>query len=437
MTAPSEAARPSRHHLWWVALLVLWGPLYRALMDKAWMAVGGLPLVGQWAQLQSAAELVSAPAMAGVGMGLTVLTAQSPRAQHLPLWLGACVLGALFTAPLLLAALYWPQVLGGWLHLDAAAQHNLAWAATSGWSGLVLGLLSAYWLGQQHQARVLGLTVLTGLPPLIVLGLHTLRPEPADAAQTLQAVLHTGIVLNALALIGLLLALGRWLLGTPRAGLLLGQALRRVAVYLPAGLSIGLLTPLSAMAIRSSLAAQIDWEAAGTATALWRASDWVLSGAAAVLYYHHLPRLSQWAQQGQLREHLPRVLRQVLWPSLALLLLLWALQSAVLPLLYDERLQASPGVTAAVTAAFWAGDLARIAAAVFLYALFALHASKTIAWTEWLSQPLLAALLVLGAGQSLWLAGTAHLGTYVLYAGVNAVAVGWWVWRRPGRGASA
>ncbi len=55
------------------------------MLDKGWMQLGGLTLVGQWAQLQGLAELVSAPAMAGIGVGLTVLTAQRDRSQHLPL----------------------------------------------------------------------------------------------------------------------------------------------------------------------------------------------------------------------------------------------------------------------------------------------------------------------------------------------------------------
>ena len=52
-----------------IALLVAWGPLFRALLDKGWMHLGGLTPVGQRAQLQGLAELVSAPAMAGIGLG--------------------------------------------------------------------------------------------------------------------------------------------------------------------------------------------------------------------------------------------------------------------------------------------------------------------------------------------------------------------------------
>ena len=268
---------------------------------------------------------------------------------------------------------------------------------------------------------MLSLSVATGLPALLALLIASLTANPNDPQQGLQYVVWAGLLVSCAGLLGLLVLLLQWMKHTPNAQAQLHTAFKKLAVYLPAGFSIGLLTPLSGMAIRSSLAHQMDWQAAGTATALWRVSDWILSSASALLYYHYLPQLSQWAQTGQLSQQLPRVLRRMVLPCGSLLLVLWLLQTSALPLLYDERLQASP----AVTAAMWGGDLLRIVAAVFLYALFALHASKTIAWGEWLSQPLLAMLLAMGAAQSLMFTGLAHMGTYALYAIVNALAVAW------------
>jgi hypothetical protein len=423
-TAHSPTA-PGRWHFAVIAMLVIWGPLYRAVFDKGWMLLGGLPLVGQWAQLQNLADLVSGPAFAGVGLGLTVLTAQRPPNEHRALFFTAALLGWVSTAPLLAAVLIWPSQIAQWLGLDPSLHTWLAWIALSGWVGILFGQLSAYWLGQQRHARVLTLSVATGLPGLLALVIASqiaLRHDPQHAPeQGLQVVVWAGLLVGCAGLIGLLVSLYQWIRQTPNARAQLQAAFKTVAVYLPAGFSIGLLTPLSAMAIRSSLAQQIDWQAAGTATALWRASDWILSSASAFLYYHYLPKLSLWAQAGQLQSRLPQVMRRMVLPCGALLLVLWLLQTSVLPLLYDERLQASP----AVTAAMWGGDLLRIVAAVFLYALFALHASKTIAWGEWLSQPLLALLLAMGAAQSLMFTGLAHMGTYALYALVNAVAVAW------------
>jgi hypothetical protein len=421
----TPAHRPSHWHFAVIALLVIWGPMYRALFDKGWMLLGGLPLVGQWAQLQNLAELVSAPAFAGVGLGLTVLTAQRPQHEHQALFFSAALLGWVSTAPLLAAVLIWPTQIAQWLGLDPSLHTWLVWIALSGWAGILFGQLSSYWLGQQRHAHVLTLSVATGLPALIAL-LIASQFAPHNALQNapehgLQYVVWAGLLVGCAGLLGLLVALMQWMKQTPNARAQLHTAFKTVAVYLPAGFSIGLLTPLSAMAIRSSLAHQIDWQAAGTATALWRASDWILSSASAFLYYHYLPKLSLWAQAGQLRAQLPQVMRRMVLPCGTLLLVLWLLQTSVLPLLYDERLQASP----AVTAALWGGDLLRIVAAVLLYALFALHASKTIAWGEWLSQPLLALLLAMGAAQSLMFTGLAHMGTYALYATVNALAVAW------------
>jgi hypothetical protein len=424
-SAQSSTATPNRWHFAVIAMLVIWGPLYRALFDKGWMLLGGLPLVGQWAQLQNLADLVSAPAFAGVGLGLTVLTAQRPPHEHRALFFSAALLGWVSTAPLLAAVLIWPTQIAQWLGLDPSLHTWLAWIALSGWAGILFGQLSSYWLGQQRHARVLTLSVATGLPALLALLIAShfaLHSDPQHAPeQGLQVVVWVSLLVGCTGLLGLLVALVQWMKRTPNARAQLHTAFKTVAVYLPAGFSIGLLTPLSAMAIRSSLAHQIDWQAAGTATALWRASDWILSSASAFLYYHYLPKLSLWAQAGQLRAQLPQVMRRMVLPCGTLLLVLWMLQTSVLPLLYDERLQASPEVTGAL----WGGDLLRIVAAVLLYALFALHASKTIAWGEWLSQPLLALLLALGAAQSLMFTGLAHMGTYALYAVVNALAVAW------------
>ena len=397
----------------------LWGPLFRALLDKGWMHLGGLTLVGQWAQLQGLSELVSAPAMAGIGVGLTVLTAQRDRSQNLPLLYCAALVCALITAPLLLSVWLWPSHIGSWLHLDVSLHHWLGWVATSGWLGMVWGLLASYGLGQHAQGRVLMLSLATGLPTLIALLLTMVAGAHPDDA--LGAVILTGVVVGSAG------ALGGWVHGllwwrrTPHAWQKLRAVLRPVLRYTPAGIAVGLLTPLSVLAIRSSMAQHMDWEAAGTATALWRASDWVLSVAAGLLYYHHLPQLSRHVTEGRLASQLPVVLRQILWPSAVALVLLWSMQSWLLPLLYDQSMQVSP----IASAAFWAGDFMRVVSAVFLFALYALHASKAIAWGEWLSQPLLASLLMLGAAHSLLWTGLAHWATYVVYAAFNAGAVVW------------
>ena len=156
----------------------------------------------------------------------------------------------------------------------------------------------------------------------------------------------------------------------------------------------------------------------------------MLSGTAGLLYDHHLPQLSQLSRpvtEGSLASQLPRMLRQILWPSALALVLLWWMQGWLLPLLYDPRMHVSP----IALAAFWAGDFMRVVSAVFLFTLYALHASKAIACGEWLSQPLLASLMVLGAAQNLLWTGLAHWATYFVYAAFNAFVAIWFLKRQP------
>ena len=411
----SHAAPQAWQHGLIVMLLICWGPAYRALLDKLWVWGGGLSLVGQWAQLQAAADLVGTPAFAGIVIGLTVLTAQKQAAQHTALLLAGFAAALLCTTPMLLALLCAPARVGQWLQLSPALQGSLPLAGLVGWLGIVYGLLSGYWLGRKQHGRVLLLSIASGAPALLALG----ASGALAISERLDLFLRVGVavgMLGSLALAGVGL---RWYLRTPQASVQLRDSLRLLLRYVPAGLSIGLLTPLSGLVIRSTLASQVGWDATGSATALWRASDWVLSGAAGVLYFHYLPWLSQQVQHGSVWPALRHIARRVTLPGAVALLALFALQHQILPALYSEQL-ALPWHT---TALFWAGDALRIASATLLYALYALHASKAIAWGEWLSQPLLAALLLLGAAQSLPWTGAAHVVTYFVSAGFNFWAV--------------
>ncbi len=411
----SRAAPPAWQHGLIVMLLICWGPAYRALLDKLWVWGGGLSLVGQWAQLQAAADLVGAPAFAGIGIGLTVLTAQKPAAQHMALLLAGFAAALLCTTPMLLALLCAPALVGQWLQLSPALHGNLPLAGLAGWLGIVYGLLSGYWLGRQQHGRVLLLSIASAAPALLVLA----ASGALAMSERLELFLRVGVAVGLLGNLSLAAVGLRWYLRTPQAGVQLSASLRLLLRYVPAGLSIGLLTPLSGLVIRSTLASQLGWDAAGSATALWRASDWIVSGAAGVLYFHYLPWLSQQVQQGPVWPALRHIGQRVTLPGAISLLALFVLQDQVLPALYSSQLTL-PWQT---TALFWGGDALRIASATLLYALFALHASKAIAWGEWLSQPLLAALLLLGAAHSLPLTGAAHVMTYFVYAAFNFWAV--------------
>jgi hypothetical protein len=70
------------------------------------------------------------------------------------------------------------------------------------------------------------------------------------------------------------------------------------------------------------------------------------------------------------------------------------------------------------------GDFLRIVAAVFLMGLYTLHASKSIAFGELLSQPLFALLLLISINLSLVDIGKYHLLTYLIY---SIFCIGAWV----------
>ena len=231
-----------------VMLLICWGPAYRALLDKVWVWSGGLGLVGQWAQLQAVADLVGTPAFAGVGIGLTVLTAQQDRAQHIALLLAGFATALLTTLPVLLMLVFTPELIGHWLNLSPAMQGNLPLAGLLGWLGIVYGLLSGYWLGRNQHGRVLLLSVLTSLPALLALGISGALQTGERVGLFLKVGLATGLIgSTALTAVGL-----RWYVRTPHARQQLVSALRLLARYVPAGLSIGLLTPLSGCLLYTS-----------------------------------------------------------------------------------------------------------------------------------------------------------------------------------------
>jgi len=163
---------------------------------------------------------------------------------------------------------------------------------------------------------------------------------------------------------------------------------------------------------RSVIASQQSWENAGMATAIWRISDWILSSAVTILYFHYLPMLSAASSKGSIKASVMRVMLDVGIPSFIGLLLLLIFRNEILHILYSP----TTDVTFSTAFLFWSGEVARILSAVFLMGLFVLHATKIIAIWDFFSQPLFVLLLLLGMSKSLELTGLAYLLTYLLYA---------------------
>ena len=403
-----------------IFFLASWGPLFRSVLDKLWMHFDGLSLVGQWAQFQTLADLIGAPVGAGIGIGLTILTARTDPPLQRYLLIASCALGLIITLPLLILALIFHQDIARWAQLPAIYHQELIIAALGGWLSTVAIQMSAYLLGKEQHFKALLIMIASNLPILLVLCIGSILMLPNLMQLTLLASVLSGLIFSLWLAANIFQMFKEY--SHSRAYVL--SAALKLKKFISAGFAIGILTPLSAMIARSAIATDLDWNSVGIATALWRVSDWVLCAAQAVLYFHFLPLLSK-STNDQLQSRLPKVILQVFIPSAFVLFLLFISRQTVFSLLYSNQLI----IDWKVCLLFWSGDAMRILAIIFLMALYILHRTKTISVVELFSQPLLALLLTLGAAQSLIWVGTAHLFTYTVYASLCflGVALLWFV----------
>jgi polysaccharide transporter, PST family len=363
---------------------------------------GGPELVAYWAQLGSIIELVAGVALAGVGTGISVLVAQADRLERQRGILRESLgLGLATSAPVMLAvaavSLAFPE------HVAPGLPGPLiALAAGAGCAAVIPGMLNGYWLGQQRRDLMLALAVGSA-------GVQLAAALAAPQAHVL-ALLVLATAVPALALTGVLLS-GRVPLSPDR-----DRSLRR---YILPGLTIGVLTPLAAVAVRDIVAAQMSWHEVGLLQALWRVSDWVASVASGVMAVHFLPRLAAAHGTARFAHELRRAAFATILPSAIALAAFGALQRPVFSLLYDESFRMSDPTVAL----FFAGTLVRIASWLPLYALYAMRRPGPLVVGEFLSMPLFAALLAayprplsLEAAGALWLAAYAGYGLFNLWA---------------------
>ena len=397
-----------------IVALAGWGPLYRSVLDKLWMHSEGLSLVGQWAQFQTLADLIGAPVGAGIGIGLTILTARSDPLMQRFLLIASSILGLLITIPLLALALIFHQDIARWAQLPAMYHEALIIAALGGWLSTVAIQMSAYLLGKEQHFIALLIMIASTLPVLLTLFIGSVLMLPNFIQLTLLASVVSGLIFC----IWLTAKAFQMIKECPQSIAHLRGAALKLKKFIGAGFAIGILTPLSMMIARSAIASDLDWNSVGIATALWRVSDWVLCAAQAVLYFHFLPLLSK-STDDQLQSRLTKVILQVFIPSALALFLLFIGRQMIFSLLYNNQLV----IDWEVCLLFWSGDAMRILAIIFLLALYILHRTKTISIVELFSQPLLAFLLTLGVAQSLNWVGAAHLFTYTVYAALCFLGV--------------
>lgn len=377
----------------------------RALLDKllAWQA--GPMLVALWAQYQSLVDLVAGITLVGLGQGLTVYAARREHAFGVLLRAGTVwglllsgLLGLLVLALLPLFSRVFPtstSLQGEWVVLAVAA----------GWLSVLPGLFLAWWQGRQQRGRMVLVLALSWLP-LLASGLGLW------GAPDLRRLLWVQVSTQAVLLIGMLLLHWHsyWQGGTWR-----GSPLPR---YLWAGLSVGILSPLSLLWLRAQLAAQLSWDDVAQLQALWRLTEWVTGLVASILFLLYLPRLAQQHSPAEHGAQMRRIWRVVFYPAALVLLLLALLRVPLLTLLYDARF-VMPGSAAVL---FVLGDCLRIAAWVPLLGLFARERVAAIALGECLSLPLFALLITVVRPASLQTTAVLYVLAYLLYFLFNRAA---------------
>ncbi len=393
--------------------IILIDLLGRAGLDKVLALAGGPAMVALWAQLQSVVELVSAVTMAGVLQGLTVLIAQvNEKRDERSLLRDALKLGLITSLAVAVIVVLAAPELAAWL-TQRKIEAELFWlAALAGCITVVPATLNAYWLGKHQQQRMLGLALLTSMVWLLV------------AASAWSGLNLRGLIwVQSLALAAIGIAIWRYLrqLTRPRDGQEKRSAyFRKLVKFVPVGLAIGIMSPVSMLLVRGMLSDTLSWSDVGFLQALWRSTEWVTATAAGVLSLIFLPRLSKTFGSARFTKEMTRAGVIVLVPAACLLLLIFFNQRAMLATLYDARFVVSDQTAALILLGSWI----RIASWLFLFGLFAAHRTWLIVAGELLSLPLFALLLWMFA-DDMTLERTAllYFVSYLVYLGFNAIAL--------------
>jgi len=393
--------------------IILVDLLGRAGLDKVLALGGGPTMVALWAQLQSVVELVSAVTMAGVLQGLTVLITQvNTSRDERSLLRDALKLGlATSLAVALIVALASPE-LAAWLTRGRIETGLFVLAALAGCVTVVPATLNAYWLGKHQQQRMLGLALLTSVILLLVAG-------SAWFGISLRGLIWVQTLL--LAIFGLVIWHYLRKLLQPEEKQEHGREyFRKLIKFVPVGLVIGIMSPVSMLLVRGMLSGSISWNDVGVLQALWRSTEWVTATAAGVLSLIFLPRFSSTYGSARFKREMMRAGVMVLIPAACLLLLIYFNQRSMLALLYDTRFVVSDQTAALIMLGSWI----RIASWLFLFGLFSAHRTGLIMAGEILSLPLYALLLRLFAdGMTLERTAWLYFASYLVYLVFNAAAL--------------
>ena len=417
-----------------VATLII-GISGRTLLDMVLSHGSGPATIALWAQLSSVVDLTSAIACAGLSPGVTVLVARSRDSGTQDDILRTAVMLGLACSAATLIVLVGIQALGG--RLQVLEEPGLRWVVLAvGLFAATPALATQAWQSQGHPARSLLLTASTATLALIA---ASMAPMLFKAQAMALGILAPLMVLSAALMVSLPLTAWycRTFLANERAlthRAALWAHVRPLLTYLPAGLSIGLLSPLSLIAAREIMARAWGWEAVASVQAIWRSADWVAALVSGMLSLMFLPRMSRAISA---REP-SRALRRELWAAVRWL---WVPAACVLGIMIWAGPQWLVGLfglsvvpESTIFAMFLLGEWVRMGSWILLYGLFATGAQRAIALGELCSLPLFAGLLwLIGPELSMHSAAVAYLGAYMTYLAFNLWVIRISVEQMPGQ----
>ncbi len=405
--APSLPLSLSR--IFFALAFVFSGLCGRALIDKLLASRSGSEAVAAWAQLGSLADLVSGASLTGVGIALTAMVAASRGRERLA-WLKpaltVCLALSFVLMLLLLPVIYWFGV-----RIAPGAPLLPMLSLLLGWLAVAPGLLIAWQLGSNHTGRAASLVALQA-------GLSALALFYSPTASVLQNLLLVQLLFNLLVIVSLV----AYLRQQPA---ITAHAVTSLLRFLPAGLAIGILSPLSSAWARMQIASAASWHVAGQVQAVWRSSEWITAIMAGLLNAYFLPRLSSARDRTTFLAELRHASALLLLPSFLLLMALWLCLPAVMGFLYSPDLV----VGRQDALLFLLGDCMRVFSWVTLFGLFALKSAWAISLGELFSLPLFALLLSSSGPLGLQQIGLLWFATYTAYASCNAFML-WKVLRR-------
>lgn len=392
-------------------LAVIAGIAGRALTDKLLVVRGGPDAVAAYAQLANLGELVANVSLAGIGVALVAVVARA-EPGHRVAWLRASLAPCLILSGAVALCILPVLAAASGRVVPKGMEGQALLAVAVGWLAVAPTLVMSCLIGMGRPGLAAAWTAASFLPPLAVLAVHPFS-APAD-------------VLLGQGLFGLVATIGiLWQRGAPVDR----EEIRGLIRFAPAGIAIGILSPVAMLLARTRIAEVAGWELAAQAQAVWRVNEWVQATAAGLLYVHFLPKFSAAGGGKLLGRELRRAAVAVLVPAaLATGSICLALPELV-TVLYRADMAPPPGQAVLILA----GDWIRLVAWIFLYGLYARQAAQAVAIGELLSLPLFALLLWFSIRpDDLASVGLAWAMAYLAYALFNGLALREVVSRRRG-----